>query len=151
MRSQVFAVAFTALTGCVAASQAQVGIIALGDLPGADTISCSTSVSADGSVVVGFSTVPAGAVGGGGYVWTEALGMRSVYEVLVSMGQADAVEGWTIGTVSGVSADGTVIFGEGTNPSGDSQLWIATIPDPAGLMGLSVLAMAISRRSLAAC
>jgi hypothetical protein len=38
--------------------------------------------------------------------------------------------GWTLAAATGVSADGTVIVGRGINPSGETEAWIAILPEP---------------------
>ncbi|MEM7576532.1 MAG: hypothetical protein AAF328_03570 [Planctomycetota bacterium] len=127
------------------------GMIGLNQLNGDESdqtlkISRALDVSDDGSVIVGDSTAPEGTITG--FVWNEAMGMRSVYEVLVSVGQAEAIEGWSLGTVWGVSGDGTVIVGRGTDPQGESRVWIATIPEPgAAWMMLPGAATLLRRRS----
>lgn len=45
---------------------------------------------------------------------------------------APASAGWQLnGHHGGISADGTVIAGYGLNPAGQTEAWIATIPEPA--------------------
>ena len=40
--------------------------------------------------------------------------------------------------VSGISDDGKTIVGYGTNPEGNTEAWIATIPEPATLLLLGL-------------
>ncbi|MCH9023676.1 MAG: PEP-CTERM sorting domain-containing protein, partial [Planctomycetes bacterium] len=46
----------------------------------------------------------------------------------------------------GISADGLTIVGWGRNPSGNSEAWIATIPEPATLSLLALGSLALLRR-----
>ncbi|MBM4030191.1 MAG: PEP-CTERM sorting domain-containing protein [Planctomycetes bacterium] len=57
--------------------------------------------------------------------------------------------GWTLEEAWGVSADGLVFAGWGTNPSGQTEAWIArveAIPEPAGLVLLLGGLAALARR-----
>lgn len=55
------------------------------------------------------------------------------------------ISGWTQMYTYGVSGDGRVIAGFGTNPMGQVQGWVATIPSPT--CSLAIVAIALSRRS----
>jgi len=89
--------------------------------------STAHAVSADGSVVVGdsiggvypFSTIEA-------FVWTERAEMRSVRNVLVDEFGLD-LTGWTLTSALGVSDDGLTIMGNGINPDGAQEGWIAVL------------------------
>jgi len=95
----------------------------LGDLPGGIFSSIAYDVSADGSVIVGWSD---GANGTEAFIWTESAGMRSVKQVLESDYGLD-LTGWTLIQARGISDDGTVIAGNGTNPNGDTEAWRAVL------------------------
>jgi probable HAF family extracellular repeat protein len=98
----------------------------LGALPG-DTNSQANAVNADGSVVVGQSG------GGGGnhaFRWTAANGMQSVQSLLVAAGVN--MTGWSLQDARGVSANGSIIVGYGSNPSSVFEGWIARLCDLAG-------------------
>ena len=71
-----------------------------------------TAVDANGSVVVGTGT--------GAVRWTAATGTQSIQSILTADGVN--LSGWELDGATGVSADGTVIVGNGNQP------WIATIP-----------------------
>ena len=75
-------------------------------------------VSADGTVVVG-SGDATGFPNGEAFRWTQAGGMQSVQALLTAKGVSTT--GWTLDVATGVSADGQVIVGVGTNPSGHTQ------------------------------
>lgn len=80
-------------------------------------------VSADGSVVVGFSSRASDTA----FIWTEASGILDL-RALLSQLDVD-MTGWTLTSAVGVSNDGTVIVGNGINPSGDEEAWIASVPE----------------------
>ena len=61
------------------------------------------------------------------------------------------LSGWTLNDATGVSADGTTIVGDGTDPNGNTAAWIATIPEPTTglLVQAGVLGLAGARRKRA--
>jgi probable HAF family extracellular repeat protein len=91
----------------------------LGFLPGS-TSSDASAVSADGATVVGSS--------GTAFRWTAVGGMKPITDLLTAAGVD--FSGWSLGAATGVSADGTVIVGYGSDPSGHQQGWIARLPLP---------------------
>jgi len=95
----------------------------LGFLPSTNPGSIARDVSADGSIVVGYSD-------GKAVIWDETYGIRIIKDVLENDFGLD-LTGWSLVYAMGVSADGSTIVGYGTNPSGDTEGWIATIPEPA--------------------
>lgn len=125
------------------------GMASLGVLPGADPFFGSTAndVSADGSVIVGSSDST-------GYItqaflWNASLGMVNLKSYLIAHG-VTGLTGWTLIDATAVSADGRTIVGAGTNPQGNSEAWIATVPEPSSftlaLSGLGVLWWSRTRR-----
>jgi autotransporter-associated beta strand protein len=58
--------------------------------------------------------------------WTQATGVQSIPAIL----QADGINisGWSFSAATGVSSDGTTIVGNGTDPSGYAEGWVAHIP-----------------------
>jgi autotransporter-associated beta strand protein/probable HAF family extracellular repeat protein len=129
---------------------ASTGIVGLGYLPGG-SYSRASAVSADGTVVVGNATDAGGnsdavswssgtiavlgtfapsavnadgsvivGTGTGAVRWTAATGTQSIQNILTADGVN--LSGWELDSATGVSADGTVIVGNGNQP------WIATIP-----------------------
>jgi probable HAF family extracellular repeat protein len=111
----------------------------LGTLGG--TISYASAVSADGSVVVGTSTTATAT--SEAFRWTTASGMKSVSGLLNSAGVN--ITGWTLDTASGVSADGSVVVGSGTDPNGNTQAWLARFSaGGTGLITPGVVAQSFS-------
>jgi len=117
---------------------------ALGDLPGGQVDSTAYAVSADGSVVVGYGTTDNGRRA---FIWDTVNGMRSLQSILVSDWGLD-LGSWMLLEARGISADGLTIVGIGINPNGDTEGWIANIPEitTMTLLGLGGLAL-IRRRS----
>jgi uncharacterized membrane protein len=118
----------------------------LGFFPAGKT-SFASGTSADGSVVVGSGEAPF--LGNSAFIWDATHGMRSLQQVLTDDGLN--LTGWTLQDARAISADGNTIIGTGRDPSGNSQAWIAVIPEPGtGLLVMAgVLGLAISRRRTA--
>jgi probable HAF family extracellular repeat protein len=110
------------------------GMQPLGDLPGAAFQSWAYAVSADGNIVVGRGSVPGncGPFGcgsaGHAFIWDATNGMRDLQDVLTSHGVP--LNGWVLTEARAISADGTVIVGNGTNPQGNFEGWIVTLGPP---------------------
>jgi len=90
--------------------------------------SAANGASADGSVIVGGSE----GVLGGAFIWTEDVGAQSLQHVLVDDVGLD-LTGWTLESATAISPDGLVIVGNGVNPDGSREAWVATIPEPGTL------------------
>jgi probable HAF family extracellular repeat protein len=101
------------------------GMTPLGSLAGATT-SFPYAVSADGTVVAGSS-------GGRAFIWTAALGMVDLNDFLPAHGVD--LSGWTLGSVTGMSADRRVLVGTGGH-DGITEAWRAELP-PGALCGSS--------------
>lgn len=146
----------------------QTGMVALGGLPGGGNGGEALGVSADGSVVVGYANSTSGyqafrwtaasgmvALGGecaeavsadgsiivgegsdGAFYWTAPGGMQSVQQMLTSRGVD--LTGWSLSGATGISSDGMTIAGYGTDPQGRTQAWVATIPEPATVLLLTL-------------
>jgi probable HAF family extracellular repeat protein len=97
----------------------------LGTLPG-DTNSYAYAVNADGSVVVGQSN----GASDHAFRWTAGTGMQSIQSLLAAAGVN--MTGWQLLSARGVSANGSVIVGYGTDPSAQTEGWIARLCDLAG-------------------
>ena len=119
------------------------GIEGLGNLnSGAFGGSEALGVSGDGSLVVGTGPSDTGSTA---FIWDEEHGMRAIAQLLVDELGLD-LTGWKLTRATDISADGSVIVGWGANPNGESESWIAVIPEPstgwlvaAGLAGLTCL------------
>lgn len=111
----------------------------IGKVPGTDS-STPTDATADGSIVVGWSDERA-------FIWDAAHGIRDLQSVLADTYGLD-LDGWTLTGAAAISDDGRSISGSGTNPSGQSEGWIATVPEPTGqaLAALALLGLSAFRR-----
>jgi probable HAF family extracellular repeat protein len=126
-------------------------ILGLGNLPGS-TFSQANGVSADGAVVVGVFADTDFTIGA--FVWTESSGMLRLSDVLIANG-ATGLEGWVLRGAYGISPDGRWITGNGQNPDGQSEAFLADlwpVPEPtaAWLLGSALAAWACVRRRIAA-
>lgn len=92
------------------------------------------SVSGDGSLIL----TSARSATGGSILWSLDSGLVDVREVLLSQGIGE-FENWSSLTAFDVSADGKTIAGRGINPLGQTEAWVATIPEPS-TFGLAILA-----------
>ena len=120
-------------------------MVGLGDLPGGGFDGLANDVSGDASIVVGSGN---SASGGEAFIWDSTRGMRSLREVLLDLALGPILSGWTLLEATGISDDGLTIVGEGINPSGQSEAWIAVIPEPSTslLLGLGLAGLAMLRR-----
>ncbi len=98
------------------------GMVGLGGLPNA-SYSTGRSVSADGSVVVGTAINMYGDFDA--FIWTPSTGMQELDLVLAALGLD--LTGWTLGSAT-VSDDGRMLAGNGVNPAGDDEAWVAELP-----------------------
>ncbi|MFN0150594.1 MAG: PEP-CTERM sorting domain-containing protein [bacterium] len=89
--------------------------------------SAAAAASADGAIVVGYAN-------GSAMIWDAQNGARSIAAILTNDFGLD-LTGWTLWIAQGVSADGEVVVGFGTNPAGTGEAWIARIPRDAVLVG----------------
>jgi probable HAF family extracellular repeat protein len=103
------------------------GIEVLGDLPGGAAASRALGVSDDGDTVVGWGTTGAGQEA---FVWTAEAGMERLADRLASEGLD--LTGWTLVDARGVSASGRTIVGWGTNPTGQTEGFVATLAQDGG-------------------
>ena len=124
-------------------------MLGLGFLPGKQA-SQACGVSGDGSVIVGEShriDPDQDDYDYEAFLWTPVDGMRDLRDLLVTTCGLD-VTGWRLTAATGISADGLTITGYGSNPRGDVEGWIATIPEPTalGLLGFGFVAAVRRRR-----
>src|SRR5258706_15217012 len=118
------------------------GMVGLGMPSSAYMESHALGVSADGSVVVGYA-ITAG-FDYSAVIWDAPHGMRTLRDVLVGYGLD--LNGVQLLTAEAISDDGFTIIGEGINPSGLSDSWIATIPEPSVLWFVALAPLIVSRR-----
>jgi uncharacterized membrane protein len=114
--------------------QASGTAVSLGDLPGGRVRSHPNGISADGSVVVGYSD---GGHTFDAFIWDLAHGMRPLKDVLANDYGVD-MTGWTLTEATSISADGSFMAGSGTGPNGQSTAWIAFVPEPSSVLLLVV-------------
>lgn len=120
----------------------------LGDLPGGlETGSEAVDASFDGSIVVGSGTTDCGGSDCTRAVfWNQELELFDLQEHLGTLG-VDTT-GWTLVSAEGVSDDGLTIVGQGIDPDGFTQGWVAFLPEPdaAALELAALLPLALLRR-----
>jgi hypothetical protein len=82
-----------------------------------------TAIDADGSVIGGTMA------GKGPALWTQSTGWLLVMSLLTERGNNKDLLGWDLtgGGITGISADGTIIVGNGIDPSGHDEAWMASI------------------------
>jgi uncharacterized membrane protein len=97
-------------------------------------LSAAYATTADGSVVVGSGGIE-GNCGPFGcqtvsraFIWDAQHGMRDLATVLTAAGLD--LTGWTLSEARGISANGRVIVGTGTNPDGNTEAWRADLGGP---------------------
>lgn len=135
----------------------------LDDLPGGTFYSEAWGVSADGSVIVGFSDCGGDILGATNtydydkcnlielgveaFIWDAEHGMRNLKGLLEGEYGLD-LNGWTLLHAYSISADGMTIVGDGVNPDGYYEGWIATIPEPSTviLLCLGIPVLVVIRR-----
>ena len=119
-------------------------MVGLGNLWAEGHHSSAKAVSADGRIVVGWSTTQ---LGGEAFLWDELNGMRNLRDVLVQDCGLN-LTGWTLADASGISADGMTVVGWGYDPSGNIEGWVATLPEPVtlSLLALGGAALVARRR-----
>jgi probable HAF family extracellular repeat protein len=114
----------------------------LGTLGG--TNSYANAVSADGTVVVGSSDI-AGNPAGSAFRWTASTGMKSIQGLLTGAGVS--MSGWSLTSATAVSADGSVIVGSGTDPSGNTEAWLARCIAACGFITASAVSQSFAGQS----
>ena len=72
-------------------------------------------------------------------------GMQSLEDVLETVFQLD-LTGWTLWNALGISADGLTIVGQGINPDGYTEAWMATVPEPTTLILFALGGLMLRRK-----
>jgi probable HAF family extracellular repeat protein len=108
------------------------GMVDLGTLVH-DVDSIAFAANASGTVVVGasYGSSGLGLFGTQAFRWTQAHGIENIETLLRSAGVLP--QAFFLLSANAVSADGTVITGDGTTAQGVLQGWIAHLPLPAGV------------------
>jgi len=101
------------------------GMVLLGTPIGVIGETIAYAVSADGSVIVGESSDYSARVDDA-FIWDPVHGMRLLKDVLVEDYGLD-LTGWELQWARGISGDGRTIVGNGVNPSGQVEAWIALL------------------------
>jgi uncharacterized membrane protein len=124
---------------------AATGMQPLGDLPGGMFVSTPLDVTDDGSTIVGYSHTGisvSGAVGEEAFIWDTVHGMRNLKQVLQAEYGFDLAP-WTLTRANAMSADGTVIVGDGII-GGARRGWVAVVPEPTSFGALCVALAVLS-------
>lgn len=93
----------------------------------------------DGSIAVGSSANRA-------FIWDPEHGLRNLQNLLTTNGIN--LTGWNLIGAVDISDDGQTILGYGTDSTGATKPWIATIPEPGALMVLVAACMGLRRRKM---
>jgi hypothetical protein len=128
---------------------AEGGMVGLGqsfDIPSSELPIAATEL---GEAVVGQSTqIAGGDVDTEAFLWTHAYGGESLQGALSDrFGLADELQGWVLIRATDISLDGTVIVGDGINPSGVKEAWLVRldqaifVPEPSAFYILASLGM----------
>jgi uncharacterized membrane protein len=113
-------------------------VTGLGALTEGDPRGMGVDASADGSVIIGTAEGDTWWINGGtAFLWTADEGMRRIRDVLMHDCGLD-LTGWQLTGAVGISDDGMTIVGNGINPSGLAEPWIAHVPEPATACAVAV-------------
>jgi probable HAF family extracellular repeat protein len=101
------------------------GMVSLATLRAGKQGSIAHAVSSDGSIIVGSGL---GENGPEAVIWDDVRGVRRVRELLVrEFDLGEVLRGWKLRSATAVSADGSIVAGNGVNPDGEPEAWIADI------------------------
>jgi probable HAF family extracellular repeat protein len=100
----------------------------LGNLGGSSINASAQGVSGDGSIVVGQSQTGTTVGATEAFIWTQGTGIQNLKTVLAAHGMSVPLTGWTLLSATCISQDGKVIGGNGTDPQGKPEGWVAILP-----------------------
>ena len=113
------------------------GVVTPLTLPSGFTDGTALGVSNDGTAIVGFMMPPL-STENKAFIWTQANGVQNLQQVLQQVLTADGLgselTGWTLTEATAITADGNTIVGNGVDPQGQDEGWIAnlsTLPPPS--------------------
>ena len=96
-------------------------------------------VSADGNTVVGGLDAA--------FIWDGSSAPPRLLKDVLEDDFGHDLTGWTLRTAEDISNDGTTIVGDGTNPQGQAEAFMAVIPEPASVLMCSIACvMTVLRR-----
>jgi hypothetical protein len=102
-------------------------MVSIGHLPGRQ-LTHPGGVAANGSIIVGASFVDRAHATA--FLWDAAHGMRSLQSVLETEYGLD-LAGWNLQNASGITPDGSVIVGWGTNSAGQQEAFRVVLSAPS--------------------
>ncbi|QQE12102.1 hypothetical protein JD969_01105 [Planctomycetota bacterium] len=108
--------------------------------------SFALATSYDGSTVVGGAYLTDSSMNASGFIWQENIGTQSIASFLTNIGLTSEIQDWELQIIWDISDDGLTIAGEGINPDGNYEAWIATIPEPTSLILLSLTTLPLLTR-----
>jgi uncharacterized membrane protein len=98
-------------------------------------------VSGNGSTIVGFASYAGDQQA---FVRDQVNGLRDLKTFLIASGINMGT--WSLREATAISDDGRIITGWGVDPAGQTEPWVAVIPEPASLLILLALSDILSRR-----
>jgi hypothetical protein len=101
----------------------------------------ANAVSSDGARVLGMMEGP----GALDFVWDQEHGTRSLKDFLQNENGLN-LNGWQLNPGAVMDVSGNIIAGYGTDPQGQTEIWIAIIPEPTTMLLLGLGAVVIGRR-----
>ncbi|MCU0796388.1 MAG: hypothetical protein MUF31_10675 [Akkermansiaceae bacterium] len=119
-----FGTSANGIEGVIWSIGSPITVASVGDLAGGATDCRLMGLNNDGTRAVGRGT---DASGNAAVIWNSQFGLRNLKTVLEDL--EINVAGWTLTEATSISADGLVIAGNGTNPSGIEQAWVITNAD----------------------
>jgi uncharacterized membrane protein len=117
------------------------GMVNLGVLSGYGSAEAN-GVSGDGSLVVGSAQAGSSEAA---FIWTSSTGTMPLQEYLSQTGLGSELAGWQLEDAN-VSSNGESFCGVGIDPSGNSEAWVATIPEPSTIALLLAGAIIVGGR-----